>query len=58
VDPHAAANETPIAQGLDASIAQFGEPLKRHANPPAIFEMDDEIAFVDLHAEGSGLLRC
>jgi len=49
VDPHAAANETPIAEGVGAGIAQLGEPFERHANRPAIFEMDDKLAFEDFH---------
>ena len=58
VDPDTAANQTPIGQSLGASIAQFREPLERHANSPAVLKMDDEVAFENLYAKGSGMLRC
>ena len=58
VDPDTAANQTPIAQGFGASIAQLREPLERHANSPAVLEIDDEVAFENLYAKGSGMLRC
>ena len=58
VDPDTAANQTPISQGLGAGIAQLREPLERHANSPAVLKIDDEIAFEDLYAKGSGMLRC
>jgi len=58
VDSDTAANQTPISQGLGAGIAQLREPLERHANSPAVLKIDDEIAFEDLYAKGSGMLRC
>jgi len=51
-------HESPVTQSIRAGVAQLGEPLERHADGSAIFEMDDEIAFEDLYAEGPRTFRC
>ena len=58
VDTDTAADEPPVAKSIGAGVAQLGEPLERHVDGSAVLEMDDEIAFEDLDAEGSGTLRC
>ena len=58
VDPNAAPNKAPVAQGFGAGIAQLREPLERHADGTTVFEIDDEITFDYLYAKSSGLLRC
>jgi len=58
VDTDTAAHESPVTQSIRAGVAQLGEPLERHADGSAIFEMDYEIAFEDLYAEGPGTFRC
>jgi hypothetical protein len=58
VDTDPATHESPVTQSIRAGVAQLGEPLERHADGSAIFEMDNEIAFEDLYAEGSGTFRC
>jgi hypothetical protein len=58
VDPDTATHETPIAKCGGAGVTEFGEPIEGHRDGPAVFEMDDEIAFYDLDAEGSWVLRC